>query len=174
MTRLELLGGFVRMGLTSFGGVQPWAYRILVEQRRWLSSTEFASLMSLGQMLPGPNAVNLSIMVGARFHGGVGALLACAGLVLPPLCLMLLVASVFAAYGDTPPVRRFLLGTVAAVAGLIMATACKMLLGQQRSWLAALVAGLAFVGYGVLRYPLPAVVAVLGPISILLAWKAKR
>jgi len=76
MTKRDLFLCFLYMGLVGFGGVLPWARRVLVEQRKWLSSEEFAEALSLGQILPGPNVVNLSIMVGRRFHGAAGAVLA--------------------------------------------------------------------------------------------------
>jgi chromate transporter len=85
VTRKALFLCFLYMGLVSFGGVLPCARRALVEERNWLTGDEFADALSLGQILPGPNVVNLSIMVGARFHGAIGALLAFSGLMLAPL-----------------------------------------------------------------------------------------
>src|SRR4051812_37059523 len=87
VTRRALFLCFLTMGLTSFGGVLPWARRMLVEERAWLTNKEFLDALSLGQILPGPNVVNLSIMVGARFHGAVGAVLAFSGLMLAPLAI---------------------------------------------------------------------------------------
>ena len=55
-----------------FGGVLPWARRMLVEQRRWLTAEEFTEVLSLGQFLPGGNIVNMSVVIGQRFHGVPG------------------------------------------------------------------------------------------------------
>src|SRR3954470_20219404 len=68
----ELFLSFLAIGLQGFGGVLPWARRMLVEQRGWLSESEFIEVLSLAQFLPGPNIVNVSIIVGRRFHGVAG------------------------------------------------------------------------------------------------------
>ena len=57
------------MGLLGFGGVLPWARRVLVEERAWLSEREFAELLGMCQILPGPNVVNLAVILGARWQG---------------------------------------------------------------------------------------------------------
>ena len=51
----------------------PWARRMLVEERRWLTAQEFTDLFGLCNFLPGPNIVNVSVVVGARFDGPRGA-----------------------------------------------------------------------------------------------------
>src|SRR5690606_32371899 len=64
-TRRDLFFGFAKMGLSGFGGVLAFARQIMVEERRWLDDREFAEMLALGQVLPGPNVVNLSMFVGA-------------------------------------------------------------------------------------------------------------
>ena len=85
----KLFTEFARMGLSGFGGVLPFARAGIVDRNRWLSNTEFAELLSLGQVLPGPNVVNLSVMLGYRYHGVRGAAAAMGGLVLTPAVLLL-------------------------------------------------------------------------------------
>ncbi len=170
VTRRELFLCFLAMGLTSFGGVLPWARRMLVEERAWLTSEEFLDGLSLGQILPGPNVVNLSIMVGARFHGAAGAVLAFSGLMLAPLAIILLLAVLYAEYGHLSAVQRAFSGTAAATAGLIVAMGLNMLDKQPKSWRSVGIAILAFIGAGALGLPLLTVLTVLAPISIILAW----
>ena len=62
----DLFLAFTSLALHGFGGVLPWAQRTLVEQRRWLSREEFLELLAFGQLLPGPNIINLGIIVGHR------------------------------------------------------------------------------------------------------------
>src|SRR5437879_11011738 len=90
----ELFVGFLKIGLSGFGGVMPFARRMIVEQRRWLSELEFLDVLSLSQFLPGPNIVNVSIIIGRRFQGVTGAAAAYAGLLLMPLAIVLVLASV--------------------------------------------------------------------------------
>src|SRR5258708_33900982 len=69
----ELFVGFLKMGLSGFGGVMPFARRMIFEQQRWLSELEFLDVLSLPQFLPGPNIVNVSVIIGSRFQGVAGA-----------------------------------------------------------------------------------------------------
>ena len=57
---------FSKLALMGFGGVMPFAYRALVEQRKWLTAEEFAQYLASSQMLPGPTICNVSLMVGNR------------------------------------------------------------------------------------------------------------
>ena len=70
----ELFIGFLSIGARAFGGVLPWAHRVLVEERKWVAPADFAEMIALCQFLPGPNIVNMSIAVGAKFRGVQGAL----------------------------------------------------------------------------------------------------
>jgi chromate transporter len=69
----ELFVAFTSLALQGFGGVLPIAQRELVDKRRWLTREQFLEFLSLGQVLPGPNIVNLALMVGDRFFGWRGA-----------------------------------------------------------------------------------------------------
>src|SRR3954447_17161059 len=80
----ELFVAFFKIGLQGFGGVLPWARRVLVEQRRWLSAEQFLEQWSLCQALPGGNITNLSVAFGRRCAGPAGAAAALGGLVTGP------------------------------------------------------------------------------------------
>lgn len=166
----ELFYGFLAISMSGFGGVLPWARRSLVEQRGWLGECEFAEVLALCQFLPGPNIVNLSIIVGSRFHGVAGALTAFAGLVGAPLLLMLALGALYARYGELEALRGALAGLAAGAAGLLLAMAVKMLLPllRERRLAALLFMLAAFAGVGLLRLPLYWVVLAVAPLSI--AW----
>ena len=172
-SRSELFFSFLGVGLTSFGGVMPFARRMLVEQRRWMTEREFTETLGLGQVLPGPNVVNLSIMIGSRFHGPAGAVLAFSGLMLAPLAIILMLAAFYGEYGHVPAVQRFFAGTAAATAGLVVAMGLSMLTRQPRVPRVLGITALAFAGSGLLGLPLVGVLAVLAPLSIILAWRKK-
>src|SRR5260370_9878606 len=97
-TKRGLFLGFLMIGLQGFGGVLPFAHRMLVEQRRWLSEREFIEVLSLSQFLPGPNIVNVSIIVGSRFRGASGSLAAVLGLMLMPFLIVLALAALYAQF----------------------------------------------------------------------------
>src|SRR3970282_1252894 len=79
VSRFELFLTFSRVSLSSFGGALFWVRRGLVEQQRWLTEREFVELLTIGQLLPGPNVLNLTVLVGYRFAGWTGAAASVAG-----------------------------------------------------------------------------------------------
>lgn len=174
VTRRALFLGFVEIGLSGFGGVLPWAQRVLVERRRWLTAQEFTEALSLGQLLPGPNIVNVSIAIGNRFHGAIGSVLAFFGLMLAPLLIVLLLGWLYTQYGELEAVRRAFSGVAAAAAGLVLATGVKMALALPRAWVALSAMAITFISVAVLRLPLWGVLVVAAPISILLVWRMRR
>lgn len=174
VTRGALFLGFLEIGLSGFGGVLPWARRVLVERRAWLSDREFVEVLSLGQTLPGPNVINASIIIGARLHGALGSMIALAGLLLAPLVIALLLAVLYTEYGQLDVVRRIFGGVAAAAAGLVLATGIKMTTSLPRAWTVIAVVALTFVGVGVLRYSLFTVLAVVVPLSLLFSWTQQR
>jgi chromate transporter len=166
----ELYRGFFHTGARGFGGVLPWARRMLVEERGWLTAAEFTDLFSLCNFLPGPNTVNLSIIVGARFHGARGALTALAGILTLPLVAVLTLAALYGRFGQLPGVDAFLRGLGAAAGGLVLATGLKMaapLLARPRAVAFLLV---TFAAIALLRWPLIPVLFTLAPLSMAAAW----
>ncbi len=69
----DLFAGFFVVGVFGFGGVLPWARRLIVEQRRWLTQAEFNEMLGLCQFLPGGNIMNVTVALGSRFRGVPGA-----------------------------------------------------------------------------------------------------
>jgi chromate transporter len=159
------------MALSGFGGVLPFAYRGLVERRAWVTREEFARLLALGQVLPGPTICNIAVMFGYRSCGVAGAAAALAGMIGLPMAIVLGLAAAYDRFGDVPAVRRALVGMSAVAAGLILATAIKMARAVPRRVLPVALSTLAFVGVGVVRFSLIAVIAVLGPVAIFVAWR---
>ena len=168
----ELFRAFASMSLHGFGGVLPWARRAIVEEKRWMTPQEFNEAFAMAQFLPGANVVNLAVVFGSRLHGAAGAAVALAGLLLPPMAIVMTLGALYGRYGDVEALQRVLGGVAAAAAGLIAAMVIKMgqpLLRQGAPGLAVAAAG--FVAVGVMRWPLPYVLIVLAPVSIALsAW----
>lgn len=164
---------FSGVAISGFGGVMPFARRMLVEERRWLTAEEFNEAYSLAQFLPGGNILNLAVLVGRRFGGALGAFLAVAGLLAAPLVIMLLLAMAYARYGQLPAVQDALTGIAAAAAGLILAMAARMAepLVRRRAAVPVAIAVVAFLAVAVAAFPLVLVVAVMAPISVALAWR---
>src|SRR6185312_3245862 len=168
----EIFLGFLGIALSGFGGVMPWAQRMLVEKKKWLTPEKFAEDVALAQFLPGPNIVNLSIVVGSRWRGPVGALVACIGLIGAPVVLMMIFGSLYMRYGDAAWLNGPLEGLSASAVGLVAAMVAKLAAPMFRGkrLMAILFALLAFLAVGFLRIPLWQALVVLGPLSIAAFW----
>lgn len=173
VTHNDLFLGFLAVSLSGFGGVLPFARRMIVERRQWLSENEFIDLLGLCQFLPGPNVVNVSICIGARFHGLSGAFCAVSGLLIGPFCLVLSLAALHGRFSDLAPVRGALAGVGAAAAGLAVAMGLRMAVPYRRNAPALVLAGLTFAAAALLRLPLHWVLLVLAPISVAVAWRRR-
>jgi len=160
----------------AFGGVLPWARRMVVEKRRWLSPDEFIETLAFCQFLPGPNIVNMSIAVGGRFRGVPGSLAGFLGLMAVPFCLVLLFGVFYAHYGDEPAVHGAFAGVASAAAGLLTATAAKMAVPilERRFAKAAPFLAIAFIAVALFRVPLHWVIIVLAPLSVAASWKWRK
>jgi chromate transporter len=164
----ELFTAFAAISLSGFGGVLAWARRIMVERRRWFTAEQFNEAFALCAFLPGGNMVNFAVIFGARMRGPLGALAAMAGLLGPPMVLIIFVGALYAHYGDLPALRRMLTGVAAAAAGLMLATVAKMArpLFKNRAVVAPVIAVTTFAAIGVLHWPLPLVLLAIVPVSI--------
>ena len=103
VSRAALFLTFSRVSLSSFGGACSGRGARWLSAKRWLSEREFVDLLALGQLLPGPNVLNLTVMVGYRFAGWTGAAASVAGYVGWP-CLV--VIGMGCCTSSTAPCRR--------------------------------------------------------------------
>ena len=174
----DLFVSFTWLALQGFGGVLAVVQRELVEKKRWMTQDEFIEDWAVAQVMPGPNVVNLSLMIGGRYFGLKGALAALAGMLTAPLIIVLLLALLYAQFADHPGIAGALRGMGAVAAGLIAATGLKL-----SSALLKNVLGLPLcIGFGVLcfaaiallRWPLVYVLLGLGGIACTLAWRKLR
>lgn len=158
---------FTQTSLLGFGGVLPWAYRVLVERRKVLSKLEFSELLAFAQILPGPTICNLAVIVGHRNAGLVGSITALAGMITAPLVMVITLGIAHQHYGDLAPVKHALAGMSAVAAGLVVAMALKMARALPFLWKNVIFAGLMFAGVGLMRWPLLAVIGVLAPLAFI-------
>jgi chromate transporter len=164
----------MRVALSAFGGVLPWARRMIVEERGWMSDEEFVDVLALAQLLPGPNIVNVSVAVGGRFHGVPGAVAAFGGLMLAPVTLVIVLGLFYLRFGHLALLRDALTGVAAVAAGLVIAMALRLGAVLRGRPLAVGIALLAFLGAGIARWPLGWVVLTLGPLSVAIAARERR
>ena len=170
----EVFRVFNRLALQGFGGVLAVAQHELVERENWLSREQFLEMLAIAQVLPGPNVINMSLMLGDRYFGWRGAAAALLGLIGVPMLIVLLLAALYGNYRHLPVVAGALRGMGAVAAGLVIGTGLK-LIGGLRGNALGYGLGLAFAAatlltIGVLRWPLAIVLLILGPLAVAAAW----
>lgn len=165
----DLFISFTLLALQGFGGVLAVVQHNLVEKKKWLTREEFVEEWAVAQVMPGPNVVNLSLMIGARYFGWRGAMAALAGMLTAPLFIVLLLTLVYTQYADRPEVAGALRGMGAVAAGLITAAGLRLVSTLKTHPLGLLpclvLAGACFAGIALLRWPLLYVLPGLGIIA---------
>lgn len=158
---------FLVIGATSFGGgVIAYLREHLVAERGWLDDEEFVAALEISQAMPGLNATNMSVIVGDRLRGGLGALVALLGMALPGTAVVLTLGALYGAHGSRPAVTAILDGVDAAAVGLLLAVTVQI--GRRE------VAGLTdvalvlatAVAVSVLHLSLVLVLATIGPLAV--------
>ena len=161
--------GFSSVGLSGFGGVLPFARRMLVEERRWMSAEEFNTQLGLCQFLPGPNVVNLAVVVGKRCAGLSGAIVAPLVIVTSradhcfrrfTLDGVLLLALLYDRHGHLPLAQSMLRGIAAVGCGLLFAMAWRMGMAIRDKPVFLPFAVLTAAAIAGLRWPMPIVMVV--------------
>ncbi|MBP0592171.1 chromate transporter [Paraburkholderia sp. LEh10] len=173
-TTRELFGAFFLIGLTGFGGVLPWARRMLVERRGWLTDREFAELLPLAQLLPGPNVSNIATILGRQFRGASGAAIAVGALYLAPTIVTVALGYAYARWGNAPVTTHLFAGLMPVATGLVIATVLKLIVSLPRDVRNLALEFATFAAIGVLKLPLLLVIAVLGPVGAWLMYRALR
>ncbi len=174
----DLFWSFTILAMQGFGGVVAIVQRELVEKKAWLTPEEFVEDWAVAQIMPGPNVVNLAMMIGNRFFGLAGAMCALAGMLCFPLILVLLAVLVYGQIAQHPGVAGALRGMSAVAAGMIMASGLRLLPVLKTHplgfILASAVACFSFFAIAVLRAPLVWVLLPLGTIAVVMVYRQLR
>ncbi len=171
----DLFVSFTLLALQGFGGVLAIVQHEMVERKRWMTKEEFVEEWAVAQIMPGPNVVNLSLMIGGRYFGLPGALAALAGMLTVPLIVVLLLALAYARYANHPGVAGALHGMSAVAAGLIASTGLKLLGVLKKNPLGVpmcIALGTAcFAAIALLRWPLVYPLLGLGGVACVLTYR---
>ena len=173
-SKTDLFVSFTLLALQGFGGVLAVVQRELVEKKRWMTREQFVEEWAVAQVMPGPNVVNLSLMIGGRYFGLPGALAGLAGMLLAPLTVVLMLAMAFGTVSDAAWAQGALRGMGAVSAGLIAGTGLKLIAALRgnpmRMPACITLSALSFTGVALLRWPLAWVLLFVGLLGIGWAW----
>ena len=177
-SKTELFVVFTILALQGVGGVLAVVQHELVERRKWMTKAQFVEEWSVAQVMPGPNVVNLCLMIGGKYFGIAGALAAVCGLICGPLVLVLGLAILFGGVADNPVAQGALKGMGAVSAGLVIATGLKLSTTLPKNpmglWAAISFAVLSFASVGIFRLPLAWVLLGLGSVACLITYRALK
>ncbi|MBU2285029.1 MAG: chromate transporter [Gammaproteobacteria bacterium] len=174
-SKRDLFFSFTWLALQGFGGVLAVVQREIVEKKRWLTPDEFLEDWAVAQVMPGPNVINLALMISDRYFGLRGAMAALAGMLAVPTCMILVLAVLYAHFADNPQVANALRGMGAVAGGLITATGIKLIPPLRRHALGFPVClafmTLTFAAIAIARVPLGWVLIALGGTACVLTWR---
>jgi chromate transporter len=167
----SILLSFLKVGLTSFGGgTSAWMHREVVERHGWLTEEQFLASLTVAQVLPGANPVNMAVYLGLQLHGGLGALLAATGMIVPSFCMILVLGVLYGYLSGSPATHLVLSGLAAVGVGATLVVGVKGARQFIRKPIPIVIAAATFVTVGLLRWPLIPVVLVAVPVSVLLSF----
>lgn len=131
MILIQLFWSFIQIGLFSIGGgyaAMPLIQQQVVDLHPWLSMSQFADIMTIAEMTPGPIAINAATFVGIRVAGLPGALIATAGCVLPSCVIVLTLAWAYYRFKGLTLVQGILAGLRPAVIAMIASAGLTLLI----------------------------------------------
>lgn len=171
----EIFWRFSWLALQGFGGVFPVAQRELVEKHHWLTKQEFVEDWAVAQVMPGPNVVNLGLIIGNRYFGLKGGLVALLGLITFPLMLVIALIFFYSNISHNPHVIGALKGMAAVAAGLIAGTSLNLAstfkthpLKRPLCWLIVI---LCFIGVTYFKLSLVYALLIFGSSSMFLTYR---
>lgn len=131
MIYLELLWSFFQIGLFSIGGgyaAMPLIQHQVVDLHPWLTMTQFADIMTIAEMTPGPIAINSATFVGIQIAGIPGAVVATIGCVLPSCVIVMTLAYVYYRFRGLTMVQGVLAGLRPAVVAMIASAGISLII----------------------------------------------
>jgi chromate transporter len=171
----ELFIIFLKLGTLAIGGgVQAFMYRDLVEVKHWIDDKAYITGLAIAQVLPGANPVNLALYFGQKLHGGLGAVAAVLGMVVPAFCIILTAGYAYRQLAHYPATHFILLGAAAVGVSATLAMGIKIAKRLDRNWATILIGLVTFGAVGVLRFPMVPVVGVVVPLSVLIFYLIGR
>jgi chromate transporter len=171
----EMAWTFNHIALASFGGgLSAWSREVLVVEKKWMGEEEFLSAMTMCRILPGANQVNMAVFVGTKMAGSPGVLAALFGLCFMPVVFVLVMGYFYFRFKEVPALKSSLHGASAAAVAMTLAMAIKT--GQKclGGVVPILLFGATFILNGIIRWPLPVVLAIVAPLSLIWAWPRER
>lgn len=154
---------WAKIGILSFGGPAAqiaMMHREVVDDKKWLTERQFLNALSFCMLLPGPEAMQLATYTGWRINGTIGGLMAGLLFVIPGALVILILATLYANFGNVPIMAALFMGVKATVVVIVIEAllrVAKKALKRTDHWI---IAALAFIGIFFLNIPYPLIVLI--------------
>ena len=160
MQYLELFWSFFQIGLFSIGGGYasiPLIQNQVVDIHAWLTMQEFADIMTIAEMTPGPIAINAATFVGIQTSGLAGALIATLGCIFPSCIIVTIFAYIYYHFRGLDVIQGILAGLRPTVVAMIASASASLMLlsffGQRyfpdnfisTDYIAVMIFGISFI-----------------------------
>src|SRR5579863_960795 len=163
----EIFKVFLSAGAISFGGgVLAYLREFLVRKHGWLDDEDFLDALEVSETLPGLNSVNMSVIVGDRMRGAIGAAVAVSGLILPGMVVIMTLGVLWEQQRHNPNLGHFLVGVAASAVGLLLTVTLQLGHKQFVRPLDLMIIAVTFVAVSVFKIALGWVLLILGPLAI--------
>ena len=166
----EALRVWLKIGLLSFGGPAgqiATMYKILVEEKRWISESRFLHALNYCMLLPGPEAQQLAIYIGWLMHRTRGGLVAGVLFVLPGFLVMMALSTMYAGYHNVTWVSALFFGLKAAVLAIVVEAVLRIGKKSLKNNIMIAIAAAAFIAIFFLGVPFPFIILSAAIIGIL-------
>ena len=145
---LDLVLAFLQVGAFSIGGgyaAMPLIKALTVDTHAWLTATEFADLVTIAEMTPGPIALNAATFVGMRVAGVPGALMAVLGVLMPSFTIAVAAGFFLAKFKDRHYLNAALTGIRPASIGMVISVIISMGMQNYVAWQPIVIGIIAFI-----------------------------
>ena len=174
---VSLYTTFFKIGIVTFGGgltMLPILERVLVDEKKWVTSDEILDWYSIAQTTPGIIAVNVSTFVGHKRSGTVGGIVSTLGMISPSLVIITLIAKFIANFEQIIWVQKAMKGINAAVAALLAYAVVGLCKKNLKSALAVVLFAASFVAVRFLHLHTVAIVLVAAAFAVVLYFVCLR
>jgi chromate transporter len=168
-TKRELFLAFLKVGVSAFGGALPWARRVIVEEKHWMSDREFTDVLTVCQAVPGPNVVNTAVFIGTQYCGILGGLVCFLGLIGAPFLMLLALSQLYHSFSHVAAVKSAMQGMSIVATAYLVYMSLKMAKPFYKKASAVVLCVIAALLSALLHWHMALVLLICGAIGVLLS-----
>jgi chromate transporter len=147
---IQIASSFLKLGLTAFGGPAA-AYAMMrqefVERRKWLSENQYFEFLGLANLIPGPNATELAMLIGHYYAEWGGLIVAGISYIFPAMLIVLILSWTYVHFGSLPELSGVLYGIKPVISAILISAIWQMIKPRIKKVLGLLMAVVVLIAY---------------------------